>query len=298
MMKSVMPSLPSTLITIFVLLLGTITPTLAVTDNFDRVDSTNLGPNWVEQDGDTAITGTRATGSATSLMTYVGASFTTPRVEARVFCGGALSYGALVARYASLTDNVFVKVQGSGTFTDVFFYYGNNGVAWPGMTGGSHNIALPTPFAAADLALTVVGDQVTLLIDKDFDGVFEETYTRGGLPLASLGTGTGLGFFGPVEIDNFEAFDNNQRPELRVTPRPPKSTFSNFLKVRGTASDAEGSLDRVEFKVNRGRFRNATGTTAWKLRAAMRPGLNIITIRAVDTEGKQSRTKRLRVKRL
>jgi hypothetical protein len=297
-MNTATPSSRFCLIATSVLLLGMIAPALAVTDNFDRVDSTNLGANWTENNGDTAITGTRATGDANSLMTYVGTSFTTPKVEARVYCGAALSYGALVARYASLTDNVFVKVQGVGTFTDVYFYYGNNAGGWPGMTGGPGTFALPTPFAAADIALTVVGDQVTLLIDKDFDGVFEESFTRGGLPLAALGKGTGLGFFGPVEIDNFEAIDNNQKPELKVTPKPPTATFSGFLKVKGTATDVEGSLDRVEFKVNRGPFRDAKGTTAWRLRAALLTGRNLITIRAVDSEGKASLPKRVRVTRL
>ena len=114
-------------------------------DNFNRPDGTNMGPNWNEVTGDWRIENemARSQPSAfTDLMTFNGYNSTQPYVEAEVYYLGSarVTYAALVSRYLNLSNNLFIKVQdnnSSGDFERVFFYYGNNGGPWAGMTGGS-----------------------------------------------------------------------------------------------------------------------------------------------------------------
>jgi sugar lactone lactonase YvrE len=81
-----------------------------------------------------------------------------------------------------------------------------------------------------------------------------------------------------------------------VTGKVPKTTPLAALALRGTASDSSG-VASVKFRVGNGAFRNATGTTAWRFTARLKPGQNTIEIVMLDTFGNTSPAKRLRVKR-
>jgi len=194
---------------------------LTVVDDFNRPDGTNLGPNWNEANPDFRIENGTARSEAVfggSLMTYTGPVSNPNVVGADVFYQGGprVVYNALVLGYANLANNVFVKVQdnnANGDFDTVFFYYGDNGGGWPGMTGGPASQAVPTPFTSARLTLTLAGNAVTLTIDTNFDNVPELTYTRGGIPLANLGSGVGLGGFNNATFDNFALEGTQAIPE-------------------------------------------------------------------------------------
>ena len=183
---------------------------LAQGDDFNRPNGTDMGPNWTEVSGDWRIENQRArsgTGSSTDLMKFNGFSSDEPLVQADIFYEGGprTVYNALVSLYNDLNNNLFIKVQdngGTGSFFRVFFYYGNNGGAWSGMSGGNYYEDVD-PFTEARIWTTVSGTDITLNIDRDFDGTPEDVLTRGNFPLANLGKEVGLGGYSNASFDNF-----------------------------------------------------------------------------------------------
>jgi sugar lactone lactonase YvrE len=81
-----------------------------------------------------------------------------------------------------------------------------------------------------------------------------------------------------------------------VVGRVPKTTSSGKLTIKGTATDPSG-IAQVRFRVGKGAFKTATGTTAWSLKAKLKPGKNKIEIVAVDAVGNVSPAKKVKVKR-
>lgn len=183
-------------------------------DGFNRPDDTDMGPSWTEQAYDWRIeNGTARTELGfgnEALMTVNGLNMAEPTLGVNIHYQGdeRITYGGLVSLYKDLDNCVFVKVQDNapeGDYFRVFFYWGNNSLsAWPGMTGGDYYVEV-TPFTDARLWTVIEDDQVTLLIDRDFNGVPEDVITRGGIPLAEAGTGVGLCGFDNVTLDNFRA---------------------------------------------------------------------------------------------
>ena len=187
-------------------------------DDFNRASGTDLGPNWVERTGDNYIVGdsyVRSVGNGVSLMTVANFNETAPILSVDAGYPSQnfdVGYVALVGRYADDDNSVYVKVQSTGInsqngFDRLFFYYGTDGGAWPGMTGGEAGVPI-TPFRNGRLTVTIAGSDVTASIDTDFNGTPEQTFTRGGLPLANLGTQVGLGMLSldvAIDADNFSA---------------------------------------------------------------------------------------------
>ncbi|GAG40781.1 unnamed protein product, partial [marine sediment metagenome] len=60
-------------------------------------------------------------------------------------------------------------------------------------------------FSEARMGTYVVGDEVFVGIDRNFDGVPESLYSRDGIPLAELGLGVGLGGYNAAGADDFLA---------------------------------------------------------------------------------------------
>lgn len=176
-----------------------------VLDDFDRPDGTDMGPNWIEQNGDFQIVSGRASGSAFSLMTFVGA--TSNKVSVDVFPSGSLSYVAIVLGYLDLGNNLFIKVQNQGStqFNYAGFYYGNN--------VGVNFFALQSPFDSARMTASLVGGTAYLEFDTDFDGSPEQTYSYGGYSLVSLGPAIGLGSYDWATMDNFAIESDGEVPE-------------------------------------------------------------------------------------
>lgn len=207
-------------------------------DNFDRTDTTDLSPAWLERHGDWSVTGGSArsaagdSGTACSLMTVDGFADLQPAVQVRVDYDGEprATYVALVLLYLDNETNVFVKVQdgydGSppdGLFDTVYFYSGNNG----GTAGIGYNTWLPAGerawddlypyFSSATLTAWVEGDTVHLAIDRNMDGYPDAadtdldgtpdafSYSRGGIPVETFGDGVGLGGYNAAWCDDFAA---------------------------------------------------------------------------------------------
>lgn len=177
-------------------------------DNFNRADGA-VGTGWTVQAGSITIQGNTARGTDMSLMTFNGQTGNT--ISADIYHNGSgTQYGALVLGYAGVSTNLFVKVQDNGSgsnFDSVFFYYGNNGSGF-----GSGQTMFSTPlFSSGRMSLSLIGTVATLTVDTNFDGIPDLTFTRNDVPISSLGSAIGLGFYGQAAFDNFT---------LGVVPEP------------------------------------------------------------------------------
>ena len=176
-----------------------------ILDDFNRSNSTNMGPYWTEQAGDFSITSQVATSTNTSLMTYnksIGEHLCVDVIHNGI---SSVQYVALVSGYADLNNNVFVKIQNNvatGTYDRVYFYFGNNGsnnIAWNNT--GSETIS--AAFSSARMTTHLVGDTITVEFDTDFDGIPDQTYARDGINTTLIGSKAGLGGYGNPLMDNF-----------------------------------------------------------------------------------------------
>jgi hypothetical protein len=176
-----------------------------VVDDFNRPDANNPGPNWTTRSGQFAIqSGTARGPGGANLMSYNGPVSDPYSARADVSDVGTLNYAALVLGYASLTNNLFIKVQnndGVGGFDSVGFYFGNNG-SNNGAWANNAFIGI-TPFTTGQITASLLGTTVTLDIDTNFDGTADYSYSRTGVPAGLLGTGVGVGAFGGGTLDNF-----------------------------------------------------------------------------------------------
>lgn len=89
---------------------------------------------------------------------------------------------------------------------------------------------------------------------------------------------------------------DTKKPTLVVTSNVPGSTAKAKLTIKGTAND-NSSVSKVQFQVNGGTAKDATGTTTWEFKASLKPGKNTIKIFAVDSVGNKSVIKSLKVTR-
>jgi sugar lactone lactonase YvrE len=70
-------------------------------------------------------------------------------------------------------------------------------------------------------------------------------------------------------------------PTLSIAGKRNIRTSKSSILVKGSAASSEG-ISRVEFRIGKGAFRAASGTSAWKFTASLKPGKNTLTIRAVS----------------
>lgn len=82
-----------------------------------------------------------------------------------------------------------------------------------------------------------------------------------------------------------------------MTKRVPATTTSGRLALAGKSADATSGIVAVRVRVNKGPFRNATGTTLWRAKVKLSRGKNLILITATDGAGNLSAPRRLRVTR-
>jgi hypothetical protein len=181
---------------------------LILLDDFNRPNSTNMGPNWNEVSGDFQIVNNRARGSGTGSMIFNDQTSTTVVVDVFKINGGSDDYGAILLGFQNTANNLYIKVQsqnGAANFESVGFYFGENGSNNSAWSESFYSSDILTPFSSARLVVSLVGSNVSLGIDTDFNGTPEQTITRGSVPLGLLGTGIGLGGWTGVgsEIDNF-----------------------------------------------------------------------------------------------
>lgn len=186
-------------------------------DGFDRLDSTDMGEFWTEQWSDWEIEDGHARSAAgpnSALMTVDGFQSTDPYLEVTVRYDLTIrpTYIALVSLYLDNDHNIFIKIQDwdhDGLFDTVWFYMGNNSQEpWGDMEHGYDDWEDLAPyFSEARIATSVVGDEIFVAIDRDFDGNPDpySVYSRDQIPLGQLGLGVGLGGYDQAWADNFLA---------------------------------------------------------------------------------------------
>src|SRR4051794_46733 len=184
-----------------------------VRDDFNRPDSLTLGSNWTERASDLGDIGIESAHATTPVAddalatfnplagTFTGLPNDAACVDVAINGTASVQYVAIVLDYGDVNHNVFVKVQvsSSSEFDSAYFYVGNNGED----LGPDPSRAL-TPFTTGRIAVSRSGDDVTLDVDSNFDGVPDQTVTESGAnAVTGLGHGFGLGIYGHPAADNF-----------------------------------------------------------------------------------------------
>jgi sugar lactone lactonase YvrE len=100
--------------------------------------------------------------------------------------------------------------------------------------------------------------------------------------------------------------DNNNHRVLRFSPdatppllsvtAPAKIIKKPKLTLKGTASDTYG-ISKVEYRVNKGPLKLATGTTTWSFNTKLVKGKNTITVIATDVDGIPSLSQIIKITR-
>lgn len=181
-------------------------------DDFNRANSSNLGPSWLERSGDWWIANNRAVqyDDDDGVITFVGADSANASVCVDVLKENSTKFQAagIVLGYRTLNDSNFIRIQNNSAdpataarFDTAYFHPGVNGEPGPGGV-----VRFDTPFLGARLHATQVGSVVTLNIDVNQDGIADETfsydYARYGA-YAGSGSGAGLYNYDDVLMDNF-----------------------------------------------------------------------------------------------
>jgi hypothetical protein len=174
-------------------------------DDFNRPNSTDMGPDWTEVAGDFRIESNHGrAASGNQHMTHNSASAEYDSVVQSIDVFGTSSSLHYVALESGMggSDNLYIKVQGSGDFTNYGFYHGFNSSSGWGYFG-----TLDAPFSSARMSVWIDGDGdvVHLDLDTDFDGNPDQSYSYPGVNQISggFGTGFGIGAYGNADFDNW-----------------------------------------------------------------------------------------------
>ena len=222
-----------------------------VRDNFNRPDSTTLGPNWTEQSSDSGLIGIESDHATNPDQSQGLATFNplaggfnglpndAACVDVAATTATNTQYVAIVLDYGDETHNLFVKVQSDSgtTFSHAYFYVGNNGDDL-----GPSPVKPLTPFASGRIAVSRSGDDVTLDVDSNFDGVPDETVTESGAnAITGLGHGFGLGIYGHPAADNFATAKPTSAFTIgQITPNKRKGTATVQVAIPGPGTLALG----------------------------------------------------------
>jgi len=214
-------------------------------DSFDRPDSATLGPKWTQQEATIGIESFAATNplATEGLATLTGASASQACLDIHAN-GKAVQYAAIVLGYKDPKNNIFIKVQQSGAtgmFDTAYIYYGNNGNNNTVWVGGTFPL---TPFTQARIHAALVGTEVVLEIDTNLDNVADQTFRAPEVPIASLGSGIGVGSYGHALMSNFATAAGPSSPPVSGggatsgaganPPAPTKATISRLAETNPT----------------------------------------------------------------
>lgn len=103
---------------------------------------------------------------------------------------------------------------------------------------------------------------------------------------------------GNLRIQRWQLTENNAPPVVRIRGKKRIGTTGARKTIRGSATDADGANEVVSVSAKVGkRSVRVVGTTSWKLRALLKPGLNKIVVTATDAAGATSKKVVIRVVR-
>jgi len=88
--------------------------------------------------------------------------------------------------------------------------------------------------------------------------------------------------------DNYNALSSgNQKPVVSITSPSDGNSVSDSVTVTGTASDSDGSVQRVEFRINTASWITISGTSSWSYvlnTASLTDGVHTLSVRSYDGE--------------
>ncbi len=211
-------------------LLASLLPGQAVIETFTFANGPTI-PGWTQQRGTWAINNFRlahTSGASWDYITKDGVSTKNSVLDVEVFYGGTgVQFGGLTARHpgGNLDNNlVMCKIQDNGGTPDLdrVFIYERGGAA------GNTYADLVPGVQSAFIRMITLEANATMQIDKDKDGVFEQSVGPRALTTI-LGSGfVGLNAYQATELDNFEYFDAVLVPQSGSTPKI-GTTFSMQL---------------------------------------------------------------------
>lgn len=187
------------------------------TDDFNRPNSTNMGPNWIEAHGNTAIQsnkGKGASGAFTQGWMY-HASFTGNYADSTCAVDfQASGIGENVVLMAGLDPNTWgcisVKIQdntGDGLFDRVFFEQAFNAGSWGSGNPVKYDLLTPTASGRMTVSFDNDGDVVVCEIQNAASSQVETCSAAGilGFAFPITGTNFGIGHSGGPFFDNWTA---------------------------------------------------------------------------------------------
>lgn len=225
-----------------------------LSDDFDRADSGDPGPEWLEQNGDLRIEGDRLRVQPGTIGNNSWAAYqpfdgtqqaVTFDLDYDTAAGERFVNGQVYLAYADTNHYVGVRfsdnsIDGQSQFYRLSFVAGDGSSsdAWPRQRGGPQAVDV-TPFSSARILAVYdpTSSTLTVGIDREFDGVYETVLTRGGILPDGLGTKVAIGGYNNVAIDNFTVDTNWQ-----VMPPPNAAPTEAFRVAPGQTQD-EGPPD-------------------------------------------------------
>jgi hypothetical protein len=196
-----------------------------VSDDFNRPNSTNLGPNWFEVNGDFVIDANQARGNIAfandTWMVHTG--FSKPYTQAKVRCDFSrfpgdqfFAAGLVFGADTNTWGGVAILVQDNnldGFFDRIFFNGAVNAGAW---------FSQPTPvfydfpqqIAAGNLTVWAEdnGNRAVARVE-DNNGNLVGTYSAAGIvgsPFAPTGFRTGVWVRSRARVDNYQVIEHRQ----------------------------------------------------------------------------------------
>jgi hypothetical protein len=195
-----------------------------IVDDFNRPNSTDMGPNWSEDKPDFYIEDNQAKAVGSNIyMTWKGTPNTVPYYhfvcQWDVFAPtGSLAYTGLRTGVGG-TYEMMIKLQSQsspGTFSHIGFYRGKTPGLYSAWPGGKGFVTLTAKFDKGRITQYFKQgnkDEVFIDIDTDFNGTPEYTYSSPGVEAWGNEMGLGLGIAAYGSPTSVAVFDNLFTPE-------------------------------------------------------------------------------------
>lgn len=186
-------------------------------DDFDRPNTSRMGPDWTEYIGDQVLENNHGRGNVAdnfAFMLHNSASLNPPDARMEIDLLPPLgSGGPHVALIAGASPGsyqwFYTKIQdgtNDGSYDRIYFYSVSNGRAW----GSTRFRDLDRPIATGRVSMyfTNGGDTLNVDIDADFDGSVDQHYSNSGaLAVPVAGTRFGIGTWAMGSYDNWRVVD-------------------------------------------------------------------------------------------
>jgi len=178
-------------------------------------------PGWTQHNtGNWSIINGRLTksgGGSPDFLTKDGFTALDSVLDLEVFYGSGtgVRHGALTSRHpgtSALTPILYAKIQDNGGVVDLdrFYIYENTSAL---------SVALTTPTQSAIIRLITLGNQATVHIDLNKDGIFDQIVGPRTLTSTLGPGGIGVSVTSNCQVDNWKYYDAVLLPQPAALPR-------------------------------------------------------------------------------